>query len=207
MSEFIDDETYRLLEIVFRDDHPMRCLDLAVLTCKMLGLTGRDAIASVRRGALLHDIGKARIPSSVRHKPGRLTEREWQWMRKHCEYGAEIMQILGMNGDATIALGHHERWDGTGYPRGLTGLDIPLAARAFAPIDVYDALRSVRYYPRYRADGTLWTDQVRGLTHAEAMEIVVAGSGSQFDPAAVSAFAHAIILTGSEWPDARLPVD
>jgi putative two-component system response regulator len=131
----------------------------------------------------LHDIGKVGIPDAILLKSDRLMPAEFEVMKSHTLIGAETLgaalrefpeaKFLSMARD--IALCHHEKWDGSGYPRGLTGLDIPLAARIVALADVYDALRSARVYK---------TSQ----THAQARETILAGSGKHFDPDIVGAF-------------------
>jgi putative two-component system response regulator len=133
----------------------------------------------------LHDIGKVAIPDSVLLKPGKLTRDEMDIMRTHAGIGAQTLdaslqrfpnvQFLQMARD--IAMSHHERWDGTGYPNKLAGRDIPLAARIVALADVYDALTSRRVYRE-------------ALTHAQAKTLIVAERGTQFDPDVVDAFLH-----------------
>ena len=122
-----------------------------------------------RIGALLHDIGKIIVPTDVLNKPGKLTDEEWAIMKRHPQAGLELVADIDFPGDiSAIIRNHHERWDGTGYPDGLPGEQIPLAARILCVADVYDALTTTR---SYRA----------GLTHARAAEIMRASTG-QFDP-------------------------
>ena len=149
----------------------------------------------------LHDIGKVGIPDSVLLKPGKLTADEFEIMKLHTTIGGETLaaatrahpeaQFLAMARD--IALTHHERFDGKGYPFGLKGLDIPLCGRLTALPDVYDALTSQRVYkPRY--------------SHATAREIILEGAGTQFDPDVVKAFLHCeddIIAISREFDAAR----
>jgi HD-GYP domain-containing protein (c-di-GMP phosphodiesterase class II) len=128
-------------------------------------------------GFLLHDIGKVAIPDAILHKPGSLTEEERALMAQHPVIGYEILrgiEFLG-NDAAAIVRWHHERWDGTGYPDGLAGEGIPLAARAFAVADVFDALTSDRPYR------PAWT-----MPRARAK--ILSESGRQFDPGVVDAF-------------------
>ena len=102
-------------------------------------------LVQIRRGALLHDIGKMAIPDSILLKPGPLTDDEWEIMRRHPVYAYELLSpIAFLHPALDIPYCHHEKWDGTGYPRGLKGEQIPLAARIFAVVDVWDALRSDR---------------------------------------------------------------
>jgi putative two-component system response regulator len=133
--------------------------------------------------AKLHDVGKSMVPAAIRSKPARLTSTEREFMQRHAEDGARILEdamrlypetpFLPMARD--VAISHHERWDGEGYPRGLSGAAIPLAARIVAVADVYDAITSDR---PYRSAGD----------HVQAASQIVAGNGTQFDPSVVSAF-------------------
>jgi HD-GYP domain-containing protein (c-di-GMP phosphodiesterase class II) len=134
--------------------------------------------------APLHDIGKVGVPDSILRKPGPLTPEEWQEMRRHPEYGRDVIvkaeHAAGVRDDLTLAIAkdivftHHERWDGTGYPQGLRGTAIPLAGRLLAVVDVYDALLAPRPYHR-------------SMTHEEAMAIISEGRGTHFDPEVVDA--------------------
>jgi HD-GYP domain-containing protein (c-di-GMP phosphodiesterase class II) len=140
-----------------------------------LGIQGDDLV-QIRRGALLHDIGKMGIPDPILLKPGPLTEDEWKVMRLHPGYAYQMLAPINyLNRAVEIPYCHHEKWDGTGYPRGLKGYEIPLAARIFAIVDVWDALRSDR---PYRAG---WS-QERILAYLREQ------SGSHFDPVVVEAF-------------------
>src|SRR5262249_30851358 len=131
----------------------------------------------------LHDIGKVGIPDGILLKPGKLTAEEFEIMKRHTTLGAETLdaalerfpeaRFLQIARD--IAATHHERWDGTGYPRGLAGRQIPLAGRIVALADVYDALTSKRAYKE-------------AFTHAVARSIILEGSGSHFDPDVAGAF-------------------
>jgi putative two-component system response regulator len=142
-----------------------------------------EFVRDLVRSAPLHDIGKVGIPDAILLKPGKLTPEEWRIMKTHTEIGAETLRsviaessrqrFLEMSLDITWC--HHEKWDGSGYPRGLAGNAIPLSARILALADVYDALTSDRPYKR------AWT-------HADALQWLVSGSGSHFDPRVVEAF-------------------
>lgn len=140
-------------------------------------------IENLRLAASLHDIGKVGVPDGVLLKPGDLTKEERQVIEQHPLFGADtliaVRRRLGdsplLNLSIEIALQHHERWDGTGYPFGLTGDQISLSARIVAVADVYDALRSVRVYKA-------------SLSHVQAVEVIEEGSGKHFDPAIVRAF-------------------
>ncbi len=143
--------------------------------------------------AILHDVGKVGIPDSILQKPGRLDPEEWAVMQTHAANGAAILErsarlvegttYLSMG--AEIAAGHHERWDGNGYPRGLSGQDIPLSARIVAVVDVFDALISRRPYKEP------WTMEA-------AVEYLQSQSGRQFDPQVVEAFLRVLQEQGAE---------
>lgn len=156
-------------------EHSARLAGLAVRLAEALGVRGEELL-HLRRGALLHDIGKIGIPDAILHKPGPLTEQERAIMRQHPLYAYHILVPMAYLRPALdIPLYHHERWNGTGYPTGLKGVDIPLVARIFAVVDVWDALRSDR---PYRAS---WSEeQVRGYMREQA--------GEEFDPQVVGVF-------------------
>jgi HD-GYP domain-containing protein (c-di-GMP phosphodiesterase class II) len=125
---------------------------------------------------LLHDIGKVGVPDSIVLKPGPLTEDEWVIMRKHPQYAYDMLSpIAYLRLALNIPYCHHEKWDGTGYPRGLKGEQIPLAARLFAVVDVYDALTSDRPYRK------AWTRE-KAISHIREQ------AGSHFDPEVVKVF-------------------
>jgi putative nucleotidyltransferase with HDIG domain len=129
---------------------------------------------SFRVGCLLHDAGKIAVPAEILTKPGRLNESEWALMRRHPELGARMCELAGALPEAIeIVRHHHERWDGLGYPDGLAGHGIPLAARVLSVCDALDAMTSERAY------------RPRALSEREALERIHAGRGSQFDPAIV----------------------
>jgi len=135
-----------------------------------------DQLRQIYWGALLHDIGKIGIADAILLKPGALNEGEWLEMRTHPEKGHRIVaQIPGMEEAAEIVLSHEERFDGTGYPRGLKGEQISLGARLFAVIDTLDAMTSDRSYRK-------------ALSFDQARAEIVKMSGTQFDPVAVQAF-------------------
>jgi len=149
--------------------HSQRVTDLTVALATRVGMHGDD-LEHIRRGAQLHDIGKMAIPDRILSKPGKLTPDEWKVMKTHTTLGARFLEPIAYLRDAIgIPRHHHERWDGTGYPDGLAGEEIPLSARIFAVVDVYDALTSDR---PYRA---AWT-------HDEAIAHIESGAGSHFDP-------------------------
>jgi putative two-component system response regulator len=127
-------------------DHCTRLSHISVVLGKALGLSG-DNLQALRRGGVLHDIGKLGIPDSILLKPGKLNDAEWQIMKQHVNIGAQIIgELQSMRLTKSIVLHHHERWDGSGYPSGLKGADIPLLARIFQTADIYDALTNERPY-------------------------------------------------------------
>lgn len=163
--------------------HTDRSAALAVELARRLGIPSHH-LDSVRRGALLHDIGKMAVPDSILHKPGPLDDSEWLIMRKHPEFAYELLRGIGfLNSALDIPYCHHERWDGSGYPRGLSGEDIPLSARIFSVIDVYDALTSDRPYR------SAWTRDA-------ALEYIASEAGVQFDPRVVNAFLEHVRTQG-----------
>ena len=137
-------------------------------------------IIHVRRGALLHDMGKLGVPDHILLKPGKLTDEEWVAMRRHPQHAYDMFSSIHYLRPALdIPYCHHEKWDGTGYPRGLKGEQIPLAARLFAVVDVWDALRSDR---PYRAS---WPQE-------KVLEYIRTQAGTHFDPKAVELFLQLI---------------
>ena len=138
----------RALEIrdMETEGHSRRVVDLANQLAQKMGMSERELI-HIRRGAMLHDIGKMGIPDRILQKPGPLTEEEWQVMRKHPLYAFEWLSPIDYLRPALdIPYCHHEKWNGKGYPRGLKEQEIPLSARIFTVIDVWDALSSNRPY-------------------------------------------------------------
>lgn len=157
------------------EGHSERVTDLTIRLARSMGIEG-DALVQVRRGALLHDVGKLGIPDNILLKSGPLTEEEWELMRMHPIYAYEMLNpITFLRSALAIPYCHHEKWDGTGYPNGLAGEQIPLAARIFALADVYDALCSDR---PYRA----------GWPPEQVREHIRNLSGTHLDPAVVEAF-------------------
>ena len=156
-------------------DHCVRVRDLCTRLGREMGL-GTDRIRDLELGAMLHDIGKCKIPDAILNKPGKLTPEEWDVMRLHPEYGAEIVERLEfLRGATEVVRCHHERWDGAGYPRRLAGEAIPLAARIFMVVDAYDTITSKRSYK---------DAQVPEL----ALEEIRRCAGTHFDPDVVTAF-------------------
>jgi putative nucleotidyltransferase with HDIG domain len=129
------------------EGHTQRVTAVTLKLAAALGITDRDELEHIRRGALLHDIGKMAIPDSILLKPGPLTDDEWHTMRRHPEYAYALLSPIAFLQPAlVIPYCHHERWDGSGYPQGLAGTDIPIEARMFAVVDAWDALSSNRPY-------------------------------------------------------------
>jgi len=155
--------------------HSHRVVKLTLSMANEIGISPEQQI-HIHRGALLHDIGKMGIADSILLKPASLTSDEWDEMRQHPIYAYELLrQIKFLEPALNIPYSHHERWDGKGYPRGLRGEQIPLPARIFAVIDVWDALRSNRPYR------DAWPEQ-------EVISYIRDESGKHFDPQVVSAF-------------------
>lgn len=158
--------------------HSRRVADYALRLAAEMGIKDPDALAVIWKGALLHDLGKIGIPDNILLKPGRLSENEWEVMRRHTEVGFEMLaDIAFLQEPAEIVLYHHEWFDGTGYPRGLKGNEIPLGARLFAVIDVFDAVTTARPYRTPES-------------HAGASAILRQKAGSHFDPDIVKCFAR-----------------
>lgn len=186
-AEYKDNET---------GHHVIRVGEIAAVLAQALGLD-ENACRNLRDCAPLHDIGKIGIPDEVLLKPGKLSPEEWKVMQNHCVYGCEILGPLTSKEEAhrscqlwdkpsgegnelldlarTLALLHHERWDGSGYPLGLKGADIPLEARIVAVVDTYDALASERPYKK-------------AFPEEKCLQIIKEEAGSHFDPDVVQAF-------------------
>jgi putative nucleotidyltransferase with HDIG domain len=157
------------------DGHSHRVVAYMELIAKQLALSDEE-VATLRRGALLHDIGKVGVPDQILRKPAALTEQEWLTMMKHPELGARIIGgISFLRSVSTIVRHHHERWDGTGYPDKLKGEQIPLGARIFAVADSFDAMTSDRPYRRAKSLD-------------EARREIERCRGTQFDPQVVDGF-------------------
>ncbi len=157
------------------EGHTRRVTQMTVSLASFLGIKNYELL-HIRRGALLHDIGKMGIPDEILLKPGPFTENEWNWMHKHPTFAYEMLYpIRYLHPALDIPYCHHEKWDGSGYPRGLKGKDIPLAARIFSVVDVWDAMTSNRPYRN-------------ALPRAEANRYLRESAGTHFDPEAVQAF-------------------
>lgn len=173
------------------------CERVASIACALAARDGMDeqSLFWFRIGALLHDVGKLVVPPSVLNKRGKLTENEWVLMRSHTTAGVEMLADVEFPWDVRpIVEGHHERWDGGGYPNALAGDAIPRVARMVCIADVYDALTSERSYKK-------------GMSHAAALEVMRADVGRQFDPALFELFETVAADHAQEWsaPTRALP--
>ncbi|MGH2582692.1 MAG: diguanylate cyclase [Anaerolineales bacterium] len=169
------------------EGHSQRVVAYTQALAERLGVPA-EKMQEISRGALLHDIGKIGIPDSILHKTGKLTSEEWQIVRKHPEWGKQILAgIRFLEAPAEMVFSHHEHWDGGGYPRGLKGEEIPFGARIFAVVDAFDAITSYRPY--------------RSAASYENARIEIrAGRGTQFDPKVVDAFLE---FTKEDWARLR----
>lgn len=155
--------------------HSFRVAHYALALARSLEM-GPDELRAIEWGSLLHDVGKIAVPDAILRKTGRLTEEEWHVMRQHPSWGFEMLaDVKFLEPALEIVYSHHERWDGGGYPRGLQGEEIPLAARIFAVVDTYDSITSDRPYRRARG-------------HGEAITELCRVAGTQLDPDVVEAF-------------------
>lgn len=168
------------------EGHGYRVAELSMLFAKKLGL-GDEQIVDIVRGALLHDIGKLAISDEILHKAGALTATERALIEQHPTLAKNLLEPIAiLKGALDIPYCHHERWDGRGYPRGLAGEEIPLAARIFAIVDVWDVLS---YDQAYRM---AWTPE-------EVREHLAAGKGTHFDPNLIEPF---LVMVGDLDPKA-----
>ncbi len=157
-------------------DHIRRVQKFALGLAKALGVTDEKTTKAIKAAALLHDTGKLAVPEHILNKPGKLTPLEFEQMKLHVDVGADILSSIDFPYPVVpIVRAHHENWDGSGYPRGIKGEDIPIGARILSVVDCYDALTSDRPYRP-------------ALSDDEAMKIVVDRSGTMYDPTVVKKF-------------------
>jgi HD-GYP domain-containing protein (c-di-GMP phosphodiesterase class II)/PAS domain-containing protein len=171
----------RALDLKCREPewHTKKIVDLTVRLSRRLGVEGKD-LQAIRRGAVLHDIGKMGIPDAILTKPGPLTEEEWEVMRLHPVYALQMLQPIGFLKDSlAIPYSHHERWDGKGYPLGLKGEQIPFFARIFSVVDVWVSLTADQPYRK------AWSTD-------RALAYIREGAGRLFEPRVVQAFLEQI---------------
>ena len=160
--------------------HTRRVCDLTVRLAQELGIGG-ERLLHIWRGALLHDIGSVGVPETILHKPGPLTPEEYEVVKKHPEYAYNLLSEIPFLQEAIdIPYRHHEKWDGSGYPQGLEQTDIPLAARIFTVVDVWEAVTSNRPYRP-------------AMGREAALRILQAGSGTHFDPMLVDIFLQRVL--------------
>lgn len=168
-------------------NHSQRVSMYAIVLAKLMGMRSRK-LESISKGALLHDIGKLGIPDSILLKPGELTSGEWDLMKTHPVIGYNILKDIDFLQPALeIVLNHHEQYDGTGYPSGIKGEAIPLAARIFFVVDAFDTMTIDRCYHK-------------AVSFKEALEEIKRCSGTQFDPGVVECFEKVPL---SEWHNIR----
>lgn len=161
------------------EGHSRRVTDLTLKLSQALGVPETDWV-HIRRGTILHDIGKMGIPDEILRKPGPLDAHEWQIMKQHPVLAYHLLQpIRFLEKASVIPYCHHERWDGSGYPQGLKGEQIPFAARIFAVVDVFDALCSDRPYR------SAWSK-------SDALAYIKEQAGRLFDPCVVEAFVNIV---------------
>jgi putative nucleotidyltransferase with HDIG domain len=173
------------------EHHSKRVTGFTIALTRAFGLSG-DKVRAIARGAFLHDIGKIAIPRSILRKSGELDAGEIEVMRGHCDHGHETLRKIPFLAEAAeIAYAHHERWDGTGYPRGLKGDGIPLGARIVAVANTLDAIISNQPYRDAQP-------------YSAAREEIVRWSGRQFDPEVVRVF---LSISESIWHDLRKEID
>ena len=170
--------------------HSLRVVEFTAEIALALGIVEPE-LTEIRRGALLHDIGKIGIPDAILRKPAKLTPEEWEVMRTHPELGYQMLAgIRFLSKPRDIVICHQERFDGTGYPRGLRGEQIPLGARIFSVADTFDAMTSTRPYRT-------------GLPYEVSRKEILDWSGRQFDPRVVEAFLR---ITPDRWIEIRQDV-
>jgi len=163
--------------------HSERVIELTIRLAAEMGIHG-DALTNIRRGALLHDIGKMGVPDAILHKEERLSEDEMDVIRNHPQFAYDMLKEIDyLQSALEIPYCHHEKWDGTGYPRGLKGEEIPLVARIFSIVDVWDAMTSDRPYRK-------------AIPRDEVLSHLIEQRGRHFDPNVVDVFIHILRAPG-----------
>jgi HD-GYP domain-containing protein (c-di-GMP phosphodiesterase class II) len=164
--------------------HSTRLAEWGLRVARDLGVV-ESSMYDLEMGALLHDIGKIGVPDQILNKPGRLTSEEFEFVKRHPEFGWTVIRKLpGLEQTSLYVLHHHENFDGSGYPAGLKGSEIPVGSRIISVIDAFDAMVSSRPYRK-------------GLPLAEALRRLNEASGTQFDPAVIRSF---VPIAESEMP-------
>jgi putative nucleotidyltransferase with HDIG domain len=172
--------------------HSLRVVKFTLKLAELMGISDPEQLKVIEYGALLHDIGKIGIPDAILRKPGKLTDEEWDVMKTHPSMGYKILHKIEFLEEASqIVLHHHEKWNGTGYPKRLSGTDIPLGSRIYAVADTVDAMTSDRPYRK-------------ALSFEIAAEELRKHSGEQFDKDVVDAF-HSVPL--DSWRTERKNMD
>jgi putative nucleotidyltransferase with HDIG domain len=184
-----------MIALDYRDNetqgHSVRVVEYVDHLARVMGL-GEPDLSDIRRGTMLHDVGKIGIPDAILRKPGPLVDAEWDVMQLHADLGYRMLRdIPFLQHAAEIVLAHQEKWDGSGYPRGLRGERIPLGARIFAVADAFDAMTTDRPYRN-------------ALTYEQARQEIIDHCGNQFDPRVVEAF---LGVDPAEWRRIRAEVD
>jgi putative nucleotidyltransferase with HDIG domain len=173
--------------------HIRRVQTLAVGLARGLGITDPNEIQAIQAAAVLHDMGKLHVPEHILNKPGKLSAAEFETMKQHADKGADILAPIAFPYPVVpIVRHHHERWDGKGYPAGLSGIDIPVGARILSVVDCFDALTSDRPYRR-------------ALSVEQAMQMLVDGRGTAYDPDVVDTFARVYPEVVSKDPEHAAP--
>jgi putative nucleotidyltransferase with HDIG domain len=164
----------------YTGEHCRSVVSLALAVAARMGL-GADDQRAIEFGALLHDVGKVAVPKEIINKPGRLDEREWEIIKTHTVEGQRMLDRIGgfMGEIGKIVRSHHERWDGAGYPDGLSGEEIPIAARIVSACDTFNAMTTTRSYRK-------------ALPISAAIAELRANAGTQFDPQVVAAIVRLI---------------
>ena len=181
LAEYRDEGTGAHLERI--REYAKRLAEEMARNSRYKTIVTQDYIEDIFQSSILHDIGKVGIPDAILLKPGRLTDEEFEVIKRHTTMGGDAIGIIESRikersflfMGKEIAYNHHEKWDGSGYPRGMKGEEIPLSARIIALADVYDALTSKRFYKE-------------AYTHERSKDIIVDLKGSHFDPEIVEAF-------------------